>query len=529
MHRIRMMATGGASALVLSLVPVAATQADDPAGQSADRSVSQEADAKPRPGKQAGTKRLRKAVTTRQIMEHNRAFQRIANRNDGNRASGTPGYDASADYVMRKLKRAGYRVREQEFTFPFFQEFSEPVLEQTDPMATTYETGTFSFSGDGDVTGTLVPIDLTLPPPAEPGATSGCEAEDFPAPGEDDAIALVQRGTCAFGVKAQLAQDAGYDAVIIFNEGQEGRTDLTTGTLGDPVSIPVVGASFEDGAALAAQTEAGDVTMHVATDVRTDPAARTSNIIATTRTGNPNRALVVGAHLDSVTEGAGINDNGSGSATILEIAEQMAKLKIKPRQQVRFAFWGAEESGLLGSEHYVKTLTKKGISRIMANLNFDMVGSPNYARFIYDGDGSDTELAGPAGSGKIEQVFTSHFRREKLASAPTEFSGRSDYGPFIAVGIPAGGLFTGAEGIKTAEEAALFGGTAGEAYDKCYHAKCDNIRNVSTKAIGEMSDAAAHAVLRLAQAKRGFLPARPSDRVAQRSAKVASHAHELVK
>jgi Zn-dependent M28 family amino/carboxypeptidase len=141
----------------------------------------------------------------------------------------------------------------------------------------------------------------------------------------------------------------------------------------------------------------------------------------------------------------------------------------------------------------VSQLSKRDIKNIALNLNFDMVGSPNFVRFVYDGDGSDTALAGPTGSGAIEDVFLNYFASQGLATEPTEFSGRSDYGPFIAVGIPAGGLFTGAEGIKTPEEVAIYGGTAGEQYDPCYHLACDTYDNISIDALDQNADAAAHA------------------------------------
>jgi Zn-dependent M28 family amino/carboxypeptidase len=194
------------------------------------------------------------------------------------------------------------------------------------------------------------------------------------------------------------------------------------------------------------------------------------------------------------------------TSVLLETAIQGAKLKIKPQQMVRFAFWGAEESGLLGSTHYVDSLSDAQLSTIYANLNFDMLGSPNYVRFVYDGDGSaDPDgLAGPPGSAQIEAVFNEYFAGRGLATAPTAFDGRSDYGPFIAAGIPAGGLFSGAEGIKTAEEAAVFGGTAGAPYDACYHQACDTANNLSTKALNELGDAAAHAIMTLALSKSGF-------------------------
>jgi Zn-dependent M28 family amino/carboxypeptidase len=454
---------------------------------------------------QVNTKRLRDAVTIGGVLSHERVLQRIANDNDGTRASGTPGYAASANYVKRTLRRAGYRVTEQEFTFPFWRDLEPPTLEQVSPTPASYETASFTFSGSGEVTGPLVPTnDVQIPPAPTPGSTSGCEASDFPPAPAAPAVALIQRGTCTFEVKAANAQAAGYDAVIIFNEGQPGREELLEGTLGRPFDIPVVGLSFADGAALYAATVAGPVQVRVVTVTETDLNARTTNVIAQTRAGDPDKVLVVGAHLDSVVEGPGINDNGSGTSTILEIAEEMAELGVRPRQKVRFAFWGAEEAGLLGSEHYVDQLTNRQLGRIFANLNFDMVGSPNYVRFVYDGDGSDTPVAGPPGSAQIESVFTNYFAGQGLASDPTAFDGRSDYGPFIAVGIPAGGLFTGAEGIKTAEQAAIYGGTAGEPFDPCYHQACDTINNLSTKALGEMGDAAAHAVWTLARTRTGF-------------------------
>jgi Zn-dependent M28 family amino/carboxypeptidase len=455
---------------------------------------------------EVNTKRLRDAVTVSGILGHQRALQRIANQNGGTRASGTPGFAASAAYVKGRLAAAGYNVTEQEFTFPFFRDLSDPTLSQVSPTPTDYETATFQFSGSGDITGALVPTnDVQIPPGPEPSSSnSGCEAADFPPAPAGPAVALIQRGTCFFEDKAANAQAAGYDAVIIFNEGQEGRTELLTGTLGRPFDLPVIGLSFADGAALYEATQAGDVVVHVFTDTEINLEAKTSNILADSPGGDPNKVLVVGAHLDSVVPGPGINDNGSGISTILEVAEEMAELGINPRQKVRFAFWGAEESGLLGSEHYVNSLSDAEIGTIFANLNFDMLASPNYVRFVYDGDGSDTPVAGPPGSAQIEGVFDKYFANQGLATEPTAFDGRSDYGPFIAVGIPAGGLFSGAEGIKTAEEAAVYGGTAGVAYDACYHQACDDINNLNTKALFELGDAVAHATLTLARTKSGF-------------------------
>jgi Zn-dependent M28 family amino/carboxypeptidase len=207
---------------------------------------------------------------------------------------------------------------------------------------------------------------------------------------------------------------------------------------------------------------------------------------------------MAGAHLDSVNSGPGINDNGSGSAALLETALQMAK--VKPRNKVRFAWWGSEESGLLGSQFYVDQLSAQQAASISLYLNFDMIGSPNYGVFIYDGDDSDAVgfPAGPDGSAAIEKLYEQFYSQRGIAFQGTDFSGRSDYGPFINAGIPAGGLFSGAEGIKSAEQVNLWGGTQGDAFDPCYHVACDTFDNVSLVALHFNADAVAYSVLHFA-------------------------------
>jgi aminopeptidase Y len=222
----------------------------------------------------------------------------------------------------------------------------------------------------------------------------------------------------------------------------------------------------------------------------------TANVLAELPGKHPENVVMVGAHLDSVAEGPGINDNGSGSAAILEVAEQMTK--VKPWNTVRFAWWTAEESGLVGSTFYVDSLSAAELDRIALYLNFDMVGSPNFVRFVYDGSG-DIGPTGPPGSAAIEDVFNGYFDANGLATEPTPFDGRSDYQAFINNGIPAGGLFTGAEDIKTAAEAAIYGGTAGIAFDPCYHQACDTFANSSDVVLDQMSDAIAHSTITFAQ------------------------------
>lgn len=448
------------------------------------------------------TKQLQDAVTVVGIRKHLEAFQKIANYNGGTRVSGLSGYNATAGYVASLMAAAGYGVIRQPFTFTYFQEKADPIFARKSPDPRVYtrnETITLEYSGSGDVTRRIQAVDVQIPPPATPGSTSGCELADF-AGFKAGNIALIQRGTCTFATKAQNAKAAGASAVVIFNEGQEGRTDPFNGTLGEPVSIPVIGTSFAIGRELYNLSRSSPVTVRVATSTLTETRT-TENIIAETTKGrrrSDTQVVVVGAHLDSVPEGPGINDNGSGSATILETALQIAKLNIYTQKAIRFIWFGAEEYGLLGSQYYVNQLSEAERARISVMLNFDMVASPNFVRFVYDGDGSDTGTAGPAGSDVIEKVFVDYFKSAGLKTAATAFDGRSDYGPFIDVGIPAGGLFSGAEGIKTRQQAAIYGGTAGVAYDACYHQACDRITNINNTSLAQMSDAVAHAVLTFA-------------------------------
>ena len=419
------------------------------------------------------TAELREAVTADAIMDHLAELQEIADANGDTRASGTPGYNLSVDYIEELLLAAGYEVTRQDFFFNSFRELSEPVFERVSPDPEVYVPGedffTASYSGSGDVTAPLQAVDLVLPPgPTASTSTSGCEPEDFTGFVAGN-IALVQRGTCDFSVKAANAFDAGAVGVIIFNEGQEGRQETLNPTLGDAFSdpLPVVGTSFEIGDELAALLEAGEVVIHLMTDTLIELDVPTTNLIAETPTGRDDRVVMAGAHLDSVPEGPGIEDNGTGSATLLETALQIADLGIEPRNTIRFAWWGAEEAGLVGSQYYVDSLTKQETKDIELYLNFDMIGSPNFARFVYDGDGSAFGIKGPSGSDDIEALFEDFFASQGLVSEPTAFDGRSDYDAFITAGIPAGGLFTGAEDVKTPEQVEWYGGLSTFEGERC--------------------------------------------------------------
>jgi Zn-dependent M28 family amino/carboxypeptidase len=453
---------------------------------------------------------LRDAVTVDNVRAHQAEFQEFAGLSDGTREASTKGYTASADYVAGLMESAGYEVTRQPFEYNFFDEIAPPTVVGTSPgFPFTYTDGenisTMTYSGSGTVSGVVQGVnDNIVPlPVGQPDSTSnaGCEDADFT--GFTGDIALIQRGTCLFSDKIANAVQAGAEAVIIFNEGNsEERSGTDFGQASFPQDVPVIEMSAEAGADLVtfieAEAAAGrQVTLTVTTSTVTD-VRESENVIAQTTTGRTDRVVVSGAHLDSVIDGPGINDNGSGSAAQLEVALQMAELGIDPLNQVRFIWFGAEEAGLVGSEFYVSELTKREIKDIAVMLNFDMVGSPNAGWFVYDGDASDTPSTGSTGSGVVEDVFVDFFVSIGRATEPTAFDGRSDYDAFVAAGIPAGGLFTGAEDIKTAAQAAKWGGTAGVAFDPCYHAACDTFANVNLVALDEMTDAVAHAVLTFA-------------------------------
>ncbi|MFI1282898.1 MULTISPECIES: M28 family metallopeptidase [unclassified Streptomyces] len=218
----------------------------------------------------------------------------------------------------------------------------------------------------------------------------------------------------------------------------------------------------------------------------TSSGATGYNLIADWPGGDPNSVLMAGAHLDSVTSGAGINDNGSGSAAVLETALAVSRAGLQPTKHLRFGWWGAEELGLIGSKYYVNNLPTAERAKFSGYLNFDMIGSPNPGYFVYDDDPT------------IEQTFKNYYAGIGVATEiETEGDGRSDHASFKNVGIPVGGLFTGASRTKTAAQVQKWGGTSGQAFDRCYHSSCDSLTNISDTALDRNSDAVAYAIWNL--------------------------------
>ena len=446
-------------------------------------------------------------VTRESLLVHLEALDTIAAENGGTRVAGSPGWEASIDYVETSMGDYGYVTTRQAATYPYFEETTDPVMEMISPSSHAYTfspddpevmTGDFErmhLSRPGDVTAEVEAVDLQL----WPGNTSnsGCETADFTGFTVGH-IALLQRGTCGFSSKALNADAAGAAAVIIFNQGDTtareglmlGGCQMTAMVPSDPehgVGIPVVFASYAVGAGIAALLSSGPVVMHVQVsdvfDIRTS-----QNLLAETAAGDPDDIVFYGAHLDSDPDSPGMNDDASGIATVLEIARVVSECD--PLRMLRFGFWSTEEwRRPWGSLQYLDSLGDTDRDRISMYFNVDMIASPNYAVFVLDGDGSDFWVPGPEGSAELEWFFTVNLMLQGYPTLPLWATG-SDHWSFFMNDIPYGMAFAGAgfpEDIKTEEEAALFGGTAGEKYDPCHHEPCDTLDNVNMDIAGSLA------------------------------------------
>ncbi|MFF5448843.1 M28 family metallopeptidase [Streptomyces sp. NPDC012888] len=452
-----------------------------PAGATSPQSDAARGDALAR--------KLVKDSTGKGAFNHLKVFQSIADYNGDTRVAGSKGHEQSAKYVEAVMKAAGYKVSRHEFDFVYVETLAEK-LTVNGSAGRDVPIKLMTYTASSPEGGVTAPVAVA---PVDADGTNGCEPGDFASGTFTGKIALVKRGGCTFAVKQANAAAAGAVGAVIYNN----TAGALNGTIGDPTlgKIPTGGVSQEDGEKLAAEAAAGEVSLTL--DVRELRENRkTWNVVAETRGGDANNTVFLGAHLDSVADGPGINDNGSGSAGILQVAQRLASSQDKIKNKVKFAWWSAEEFGLLGSEAYVASLTEEQKKQIKLYLNFDMIASPNAAYFVYDGDDSDGVGSGPGpeGSAQIEKGITDFLDSKNLPHEGTDFSGRSDYGPFIEVGIPSGGTFTGAEGIKTEAQAAKFGGQAGVAYDVNYHGAGDDITNIDHKALDVNVDVIADAV-----------------------------------
>ena len=517
-----------------------------------------------------GSAQLEKAVSVRNIVKHQAALQHIADMNGGTRYTTTPGFTASVAYVRERMQRAGLNTKVIQFDMPDWEEHAAPVLQQLTPTPTTYTPGRAGDDGNPNVdfiafkysptkavpSAPVVPTTDIVLPSTGPN-TSGCEPADFPA-ATAGAISLIQRGTCGISNKLANAQAAGAIGAIMFNQGDTPARSTALFRAGPTdLNIPAVFSSTAVGEELYnAYTDGKNPTVRLETSGETIPHFY-PQVVAETKTGDPRHLVLAGAHLDSVPAGPGINDDGSGTAWQLALAEQLAKRKFAPRNKVRFLWFGGEEDGLVGSQYYARNLSQAEVDKVDVMIDTDMIASANYARLIYDGDGSEPGgTPGPDGSGTIENLFARYFERRGMATERIPFDGRSDYVGFVNRGIPSGGIFSGAEAPKTPQQVALYGGVAGEQLDPCYHEACDNLSTITgqppastmntfatnpalaqqqadslqgnaLKSLREMSGAVTHSVWYFGQNRRGVGSRTTADkqRAKQRAAKFQFRGH----
>ncbi|EFQ86778.1 hypothetical protein CFE70_007841 [Pyrenophora teres f. teres 0-1] len=434
----------------------------------------------PRP--MVSSEAIQAEIKTEKLMGNLEAFDDIAKANGGNRAFGLPGYAASVDYMLAKTQNTHFKTWTQDFP-ALFNQISSISFSVSN---TSYRVIGLSYSPS------TTPEGLTLPLVLGASGPEGCTNEAYDKLDVAGKIVLVQRGSCPDGTtlagRMKPAAAAGASAVIIYASD---TANVTGGTLSNPnpdyVSTGYI--SLADASPLVARLQAGEALTAHFQQTQTVETRITQNVFTETKDGDPTNVIMLGAHLDSVQAGAGINDDGSGSTLILELAKALRRFKVK--NKVRFAWWGAEENGLLGSKYYTQNLAPADANNILTYLNFDMV-SRGYLG-VFDGDGSAFNLSGAPGSAAIERLFVQHFERRGLVVTPARFTGGSDYQSFMNIGKPVGGLHTG----------------TGVAQDPCYHQACDTIDNPNPETLTINAKAAAHVLSILATRGEEIIPKSP--------------------
>ncbi|CAF1614836.1 unnamed protein product [Rotaria magnacalcarata] len=448
------------------------------------------------------------SITLEDMLIHLRQFE--------SRAIGTVSFNRTIDYLTSQLNKENYfNVQKYYFSVPRVKLDANPILMSLPNISNA---SLFTFPKD------FVPMDrstearnwsLTDGRPLSVVARLGCYIEDWNTTKEGD-VALVQRGNCTFVHKILLATQKRVSAFLVYNDGLtlERLEPLNNTRAPKNNTLPTLFLSYEAGMRLILENISR---IYMRVEFQSLPPAIVTNVCADTKQGNANRTIVVGSHSDSVSAGPGLNDNGSGMAATLAMALHLAHLlahtnyATKMNSRIKFCWWGGEESGLLGSQDFVKQAKTDGsLGSYSVNLNFDMLASPNFIFGIYDGKTANNQTTPPRaipGSNRITRLFVDYFEQNRLPWDYTDFSGRSDYGPFLAEGIACGGLFAGADDIKNQEQrdrylkmlGSTLGGMANTDLDPCYHRKCDTLENLNTFAYLHMTKAAAYVLDFLAQ------------------------------
>ncbi len=419
-----------------------------------------------------------------------RDFQRIADENGGQRSTATPGFRASARYVTDRLTAAGYRVTSQ--TVPYRQfVFDAESGRETAPRTRTIRTLMMDGSPVTPKGGFTAPLVFA---PIKADGMSGCTAADYSGLPVSGAIVVTPRSPCGYTNQQKVIAGLGGRAMLLYLQEPDPANiyRLHVFTPSD-FTIPSANISPEQAGLLGADAARHPVTFHL--ELRGHLADKTTvNLFAETRGGSASHVVMAGAHLDSVLEGPGVNDNASSVAALMETAKRLAPFQDRVRNKVRFAFWGAEELVDVGSDYYVAHLSPAEAADIALYENFELLASPNYARFLIDGN-----VPQAPGSATVTKVFEQYLTRTGLPYKTEPVTGvGSDQAPFVTAGIAVGGMDMGTIGLKTPEEAALFGGQAGQQYDHCYHQACDRVANLNRRVLDENVPAIAWTIGRFA-------------------------------
>ncbi|KAI6277160.1 hypothetical protein MCOR27_006155 [Pyricularia oryzae] len=434
------------------------------------------------------SEKLQELITVDGLMGNLQKLNDIAYANGGNRAFGLPGYAASVDFIFEEVsKLKGFTVRKQDFPALFTLTTAAETIVGDESLRTVALTYTPSTPNGEGITRELV---------LGPEGAAGCDVANYADIAAEGKVVLVERGLCpdgtTFAGKLLAAAAAGADSVLIYNLNDQ---KLTAGSLSmpNPLYAPGVIVDREPALRLKARLEAGEK-IEVFSNIQQLIEERiTQNVIAETTHGDEKNVVMLGAHLDSVQAGPGVNDDGSGTSLILELARGLNKFSTT--NKVRFAWWGAEENGLWGSKFYVDDLKDKPeVEDLLLYMNFDMVSRG--VHYVFDGVGDRVAPGGPPGSEKIEELLAESLIAQGKDVRPTGLTGGTDYVPFMQViNKPVGGLFTG-----TAPEE-----------DDCYHQACDNITNAKPELIHPNALAAAHALAVLAIDGTEIVPKTPQN------------------
>lgn len=446
--------------------------------------------AAPEPAPSDPARELAGKVSADAIFAHLEALSAIADDNKGNRAVGTPGYEATVDYIAGVLRDGGFQVSTPEFEWLKMGDPGNPTLQIAGRSYPVTQASPLAGTPRGGVSG------LSL----RPRRPAGCAAADY---GDvRGALAIVDDTGCSVVDKQNAAVAKGAVGLLVVSAG--GTEGLFEPGYYQQLTVPVAVIDDSADAALRRTNAPVRLTLDAQASV-----AKSRNVIAQTTSGDSTNVVLAGAHLDSAPRSPGINDNGTGVAALLNIAQALGSAP-DSTNAVRFAFWGSESLG--AAAKYVAGLDAGQLDDIAAYLDANMLGSPNPGYFTYDGDQSAAANEAPEGSAGIERTLAGYLNLAGVRPADIPLDGSGDYRPFLTAGVPVGGLTTGSTQRKTEVQARLWGGRAGTAFDPNHGTARDGIDNVDHRALSITGPALAFAIGTYAQSIEGVNGVPPRDR-----------------